>query len=234
MQHWFVKDYATAVTWLQGGRKKHDRPLYSRGLRLQYRSKGNIAVVDRWSGMDIVTYHADDTMTIYAPTVTTHWGSTYNLARSQGVRQVLREYGGFQDVYQKNHNVYLLEYDHKMTPPKIRGCNSCRSTGHRKEWCGPIQCYSTCDHPDKPILNSIYSGRNWHYHACKHGEPKAHTILNNLEQCFRCNGIGKADYGSKPIAMMWDGSPLRIKDGKVINNQPTELEKAIAAYVKTG
>lgn len=234
MQHWFVKDYASAAAWLQGGRKKYDRPLYSRGLRLQYRSKDRIAVVDRWSGIDILTYHPDNTMTIQAPTVTTHWGGTYNLARSQGVRLVLREYAEFQDVYQKNRNVYILEYGHQTTPPKVQGCRSCRSTGKRKEWCSPVQCYSTCGYPDRPILQSVYSGRNWHYHACEHNQQKSHTILSETNKCWRCNGVGKADYGSKPIAMMWDGSPLRIRNGKVINNQPTELEKAIAAYVKTG
>jgi hypothetical protein len=156
------------------------------------------------------------------------------MLRSQGVRQVLREYGGFQDVYQKNYNVYLLEYGYQSTPPKIQGCRSCRSTGKQKLWCSPLQCYSTCGYPDKPILNNVYSGRNWHYHACEHGNSKSHQILSDDQQCWRCKGAGKADYGSKPIAMMWDGSPLRIKHGKVINNQPTALEKAIAAYVKTG
>lgn len=232
MQHWFVTDYASAAAWLAGGRKKHDRPLYSRGLRLQYRSKGNIAVVDRWSGIDIVIYHADDTMTIQAPTVTTHWGGTYNLAKSQGVRQVLREYAKFQDVYQKNYNTYILEYGHAITPPKIQGCRSCTSTGKQKQWCAPVQCYSVCGYQDRPVIPGK-NYRNWHSHPCEHNNVNAHKIYTE-NKCWRCQGVGKADYGSKPIAMMWDGSPLRIKHGKVINNQPTELEKAIAAYVKTG
>ncbi len=234
MRHWFVQDYATAVTWLQSGRKKTDRPLYSRGLRLQYRSKGNIAVVDRWSGVDILYYHPDNTMTIQAPTVTTAWGSHYNLAWSQSVRLVLTEYGGFQNVYKKNGRVYILEYDHKNTPPKIQKCRSCSGLGKQKVWCTPVTCWNDpCKYPDRATIGTPNKYRNWHEHACEHGNAKMHQIYSE-DDCYRCGGAGKADYGSKPVAMMWDGSPLRIRDGKIINNQPTELEKAIAAYVKTG
>jgi hypothetical protein len=32
--------------------------------------------------------------------------------------------------------------------------------------------------------------------------------------------------------MAWDGSPLRLLNGKLVKQPPTELEKRIAAYVK--
>ena len=233
MQHRYVKDYATAAAWLKGGRKKYDRPLYSRGLRLQYRTGNRIAVVDRWSGTDILYYHPDDTMTIQAPTVTTAWGSQYSLLRSQSVRLVLAEYAGFQNLYVKNGKARILEYGHNNTPPKIQKCRSCSGLGKQKAWCTPVTCWNDpCKYPDRPVLNAN-KYRNWHEHSCEHGNHKMHKIYTEND-CYRCGGAGKADYGSKPIAMMWDGSPLRIKHGKIINNQPTELEKAIAAYVKTG
>jgi hypothetical protein len=33
--------------------------------------------------------------------------------------------------------------------------------------------------------------------------------------------------------LMWDGSPLRLKDGTPIKAEPTELEKRIAQYVQS-
>jgi hypothetical protein len=172
-------------------------------------------------------------LTIQAPTVTTAWGSQWNLLRSQSVRLVLAEYAGFQNLYLKNGRAYILEYGHNNTPPKIQKCRSCNGLGKQKAWCTPVTCWNDpCKYPDRPVLNAN-KYRNWHEHSCEHGNHKMHKIYTEND-CYRCGSVGKADYGSKPIAMMWDGSPLRIKHGQIINNQPTELEKAIAAYVKTG
>jgi hypothetical protein len=58
-------------------------------------------------------------------------------------------------------------------------------------------------------------------HQVKHGQ-----------QCYSCNGNGYRDYGSKLVSLIWDGSPLRIRDGSLVKQPPTELEKRIAAYVQ--
>jgi hypothetical protein len=57
-------------------------------------------------------------------------------------------------------------------------------------------------------------------------------MVERNRECHYCNGTGKQDYGSKLISMVWDGSPLKLKDGSLVKREPTELEKRIAAYVK--
>jgi len=225
--HWFVYDYDSAQTWLAGGRKKYDRPLYTRGLRLQYRGK-DIAVRDKWGGFDPILFHADGTMTIQAPQSTSHWGGSWNPLRSQGVRYVIKQFSGLQDVFQKANNYYITASDAPLTPAKIQKCRSCHGLGKVDDWCNPGLCRNNPCEEHPWYVNNTY----WHYSVCEHGEKDSHTIPKG-RQCHRCAGNGLRDYGTKPISLMWDGSPLRLKDGTPIKAEPTELEKRIAQYVQS-
>jgi len=40
------------------------------------------------------------------------------------------------------------------------------------------------------------------------------------------------DYGSKPERMLWDGTPLRVRDGKVVKSAASQLERMIADNVE--
>jgi len=225
--HWFVDDYDSAKTWLAGGRKKYDRPLYTRGLRLQTRGK-DIAVRCMWGGFDPILYHPDGTMTIQAPKSTTNWGSTWNPLRSQGSRYIIKKFSGMQDVFQRNGICYITTKDAPLTPSKVQKCRGCRGSGKVDLWCSPNYCRANpCeDHPWS------VGQRYWHYGVCSHGEKDAHTIPKGKD-CYGCSGTGRKDYGNKPISLMWDGSPLRLKDGNPIKAEPTELEKRIANYVQS-
>lgn len=225
--HWFVNDYASAQIWLNGGRKKYDRPLYTRGLRLQYRGT-DIAVRDKWGGFDPVIYHPDGTMTIQAPMSTSHWGGSWNPLRSQGVRYVIKSFANLSDVYQRNGQFYITTRNPIKTPAKIQKCRRCHGTGMVDSWCSPPYCRDT------PCENHPWSAQTdyWHYGVCAHGEHDSHTIPQSKE-CYGCTGVGRKDYGNQPISLMWDGSPLRLKNGNAIKSEPTELEKRIANYVQS-
>lgn len=227
MGAWWISNYDEAKTYLAGGRKKWDRPMYMRGLRLQQRGK-DIAILDKWAGFDPILFHPDGTLTIQAPpNMATRWGGTWNPLRSQSVRRNIQDFSGLQYVFQRNYKVYIVEQNAAIEPPKIQKCRSCKGKGRVDNWCHPPYCSirtGKCDkHPN--------TGNSWHYDVCEHGNSGGHKIPLG-QQCYRCSGSGKMDYGSNPVKIVWDGSPLRLFNGKIVKQPPTELEKAIAAYVK--
>lgn len=231
MGAWWISNYDEAKTYLAGGRKKWDRPMYMRGLRLQQRGK-DIAIMDKWYGFDPVLFHPDGTLTIQAPNNSvTHWGGTWNPLRSQGVRYNIRHFGNLQQVFQKNGTIYITTQDALRTPSKVQRCRGCKGSGKRDTWCSPTYCHNPFPCEDHPEWNPGTSRGYWHYGKCAHGISDSHVIPKGTD-CYSCNGTGKQDYGNKLISIAWDGSPLRLLNGKLVKQPPTELEKRIAAYVK--
>ena len=230
-------DYDHAVRWIMKSKKVSDRnvsrTMYYYGMRLVRRSTTSIAVYVPWSQHDIATYYADGTMTIELPTVTSKWSSNYQYSslHSQGHRRIARVLSGVKDIYIRKGVGYILEQDHKFTPSKVTKCRMCSGTGKQDSNCYPNYCQrgwgkAVC--PDHP--NEVLSRGGWHHIPCEHGHISSHVIPND-RTCYQCNSTGKFDYGNKPIALMWDGSPIRIKDGNLYRREPSELEKRIAAYV---
>ena len=227
MGAWWISNYDEAKSYLAGGRKKWDRPMYMRGLRLQNHGT-SIAIVDKWYGFNPVLFHPDGTLTIQAPqSVPTNWGGTWNPLRSQGVRYNLRHFGQLQQVFQKDGTIYITTQDALRTPSKVQKCRSCSGHGLIDSWCTPPYCQNNTPCEEHPQATARY----WHYGICSHGNTDSHKLIRS-QNCYRCSGTGKRDYGNKLISMAWDGSPLRLKDGKLVKQPPTELERRIAAYVK--
>lgn len=228
MGAWWISNYDEAKSYLAGGRKKWDRPMYMRGLRLQNRGK-DIAIMDKWYGFDPVLFHPDGTLTIQAPKASpTAWGGTWNPLRSQGVRFNIKHFGQLQECVQRNGEIYITTQDALRTPSKVQKCRGCKGSGLVDGWCSPPYCPNHAPCPDHPqVAKNTY----WHYSLCPHGQDSSHRLINN-QQCYRCSGSGKFDYGNKLISIAWDGSPLRLKDGNIVKQAPTELERRIAAYVK--
>ena len=229
-----LQSYANAEAWIKGGRGKGvDRTLYYRGMRLQARKGGLYAVHLPWGNIDIATIDKDDVLTIQAPTINTGWGS-WNSLKSQGIRYSLIQVAGVYNIYQKNYKHYIVEKDFARTPTKLQGCRTCSSTGLVDKWCSNAICYDGdgedgCPtHPGAIYRNPL---SQWHTAPCEHNIDMGHTIKRG-QQCFYCGGAKKRNYGGKPVSLMWDGSPLRIKDGKIIKKALSELEKAMAAYVQ--
>lgn len=232
-------DYHDAARWLRQSKRVVDRDRertmywgYNRA-RLIRRSPDTIAIFVPWLQSDITTYHSNGDMFIHVPTkYTTSWGGTFSPLRSQGLRYMLRLISGVDNIYIRNGVSYLLPRNAPRTPTKIQGCRTCKSSGKLNEVCHPRNCYSgrgssTChQHPDA-VLDSY----GWHMVECEHGKLNQHTMYNARE-CWACSGAGRRNYGNNPIALVWDGSPIRIKNGELVKKEPSELEKRIAAYVK--
>lgn len=230
---WYVTDYDTAKSYMSNGRKTWDRPMYVRGLRLQYRGK-DIAVVDNWYKCDPILFHSDGTLTIQAPqSIPNNWGGTWNPLRSQGFRRNFKDFSGLQGMYQKAGQIYITTQSALRSPSKIQKCRGCHGLGLVDSWCSPPYCntnFPCSEHPEwKPLM--VSHNYNWHYGNCPHGNTDSHSVPNSRE-CYGCNGVGMREYGNKLISMVWDGSPIRLRDGNIVMQPPTELEKRIAAYVK--
>lgn len=227
---WHVTNYDAAKAYLSGGHKKWDRPLYVRRLRVQSRAK-DIAVVDKWFNFEPILFHPDGTLTIQAPAaIQTYWGGSWNPLRSQSVRRNIREFSGLQGVFQRAGQIYITTQDALRTPSKIQKCRSCKGSGLVDSYCSPPYCHNAfpCEeHPEwKPDSNS-----RWHTGPCPHDRTDGHTMPKS-QNCYYCKGVGLREYGNNLISIAWDGSPIRLRDGNLVKQPPTELEKRIAAYVQ--
>jgi hypothetical protein len=227
---WSVRDYDTATIWLQEGRKKYVRPLYMRGLYMSKVSNGDIVITDKWAQFNPVVFHRDGTKTIQAPVINRPWGS-WNSLSSQTVRYNILQFSGIAQIYQKNFECHLVFQDALTTAPKIQGCKTCKQTGKMDSWCNSTYCSNDWPCAEHPDAVQGASASSWHKVPCEHGVLHGHEVKQG-QQCYYCNGTRKRDYGSKLISLIWDGSPLRIKNGSLVKQPPTELEKRIAAYVQ--
>lgn len=230
-------DWQWASNFLAGGRKKYERPLYDRGLRIwkanKWDAETDIHIGWMWNGpTPFITYHYNGTTTITGGNHgTNRWPSLF----SYSLRFTIQRYAGLQ-VIQRNFKFYLIEEDPRIMPAKIQGCRQCSQTGLQDMHCYPQTCWSleedgTCKrHPDVEITNNNSYSR-WHTISCEHGETDHHVIKNG-NSCYYCSGTKKRDYGSKPERTLWDGSPLKVRDGKIIKSAATLLERMVADYAE--
>jgi hypothetical protein len=235
-----VRDWNWANDFLNGGRKKHERPLYDRSLRLWKTNKwdadSNINVGYPWmTQTPFVIYHKDGTTTIQGATYPHGWSAL----RGYSTRFTIQRYAGIK-VIQRDFKFYLIEHNGIVTPPKIQGCRTCSQSGLVDGWCYSRNCYNGSpgadgrmhceEHPDATYIgiNHQYS---WHSVQCTHGLYDGHEIKKGMV-CTTCQGARKYDYGSKPERTQWTGTPLRLRDGKIIKSAATLLERMVADYVE--
>jgi hypothetical protein len=236
-----MRSYADWESYIAGGRKKYERTLYDRGLRIKHANKfkrgGDIEIVIPWlNNFPIITIHPDDTMTLRGEQTTTHWGGSYSPLKAQSSRYTLWKYAGIE-VVQRNFKFRLFEEDAALTPPKIQGCRTCNKTGKVDGWCNGSTCWDVnqltgkCpNHPDA-TLSDIEKQRGRHTLLCEHNETKSHKVARGF-RCYGCSGTGKRDYGSKRVSLLWDGSPIKVKDRKIYKQPLTDLERIVASYVR--
>ena len=225
--------------------------MYDRGLRIwkerAWDPDSDLTIGWKYSGTirPFVTYHKDGTTTIQADSTPSQGGwYGWTPLRSQSVRLTIVRYSGITSLYQRNYKHYIVDKNYDVSPSKIQGCRMCRQSGKVDSWCSPTTCWSggfneprneegnltfSCpDHTDASVVNPW---ARYHYVPCEHGEKQGHTVPKG-QTCYGCSGTGKRDYGNKPIPLMWDGSPLRLRDGNVIKEPATLLERMIANYVQ--
>lgn len=229
-----------ADDFLKGGRKKYERPLYDRGLRIfktnKWDSESDIAISWSWTkATPFVVYHKDGTTTISAPTFPHGWSAL----RGYSNRFTIYRYAGIQ-VLQRNYKFYLQEDNAPLSPPKIQGCRTCSQSGLVDGWCFSHTCYNGkqgedgrmhCEtHPEANYIGQLHQYR-WHTVPCPHGQSDGHPVKKGIV-CGTCGGAKKYDYGSKPERMLWDGTPLKLRDGVIIKSAASQLERMIADNVE--
>ena len=236
-------------TYLKGGRKKYMRPLYEYGMVIEKANKfqptgGDLHIKAKWAGsLPFIIVHNDDSFTLLGGKTYTPWGGAYNILSSQGIRYRMWKYTGI-NVFQKDNKIRVIDEDVKYTPTKIQRCRGCRGTGLVDKWCSADTCwngeyyvgdglsiYACPDHPDASEPKNNYS--RYHMVPCEHNIVDNHIVPRGA-QCWSCTGSGKREYGNKPISLLWDGSPLRVKDKKIVSvTGPglSNLERLVAQYV---
>lgn len=242
-----MADWQWASDFLARGRKKYERPLYDRGLRIWKEHKWvadspiNIGWKYSLYGSVFITFYKDGTTTIRGNNEATHgWGNKWMPLKSQSVRLTIQRYANIK-VVQKDFKFYLEESGAPLTPAKIQNCRKCKGSGKVDGWCGVYPCwkgswYEANDEaifacPDHPEAEPATNHSSYHNLACEHGNLAGHNVLKGMS-CYCCNGSGKRDYGSKPERTQWDGSPIRIRDGKLIKSIPSLLERMVADNVE--
>ena len=223
--------------FLAGGRKKHERPLYDRGLRIwklnKWDADSDIAIGWKYSGNSnpFVIHHKDGTTTIQ----TNKFPSGWNALNNYSTRLTIMRYAGVKDLFQRNFKFYIVEDDAGITPPKIQGCRQCKQTGLQDVWCYPQNCWSSVEQADGTYDCAEHPGqgtRRWHSVACEHGFTQNGHMIKDGTTCYYCQGTKKRDYGSKLERTQWDGTPLRLRDGKIIKSAANLLERMVADYVQ--
>lgn len=225
-----VQDYQEAAQWLSRGKRKWERPLYTRGLRLRRKPAINnpspdIEVFCRWAQQGLVVYHSDGTTTIQADIANTAWGGRFFPLHSWSLRTTIRDFSGVRELYQRNNKIHIVFQDAAYKPGKLQKCRRCHGFGLVDGYCHLPYCYLD------DCKDGIVDGYGkFHRHRCEHGLTTNH-YTPKTDNCYSCQGNGKRLYGQGYVSMLWDGSPLRLQNGSLVNNKPSELEKAIAAYV---
>ena len=239
-----VLTYDQASSWLRQGRMKHERSLYYGNYRIwkENRWSHNSDLCIGWTGHSYVTLHYDGTTTIQGNSVSESGIISYHDFRnSYSIRQLISRYAGV-NVYRKNHKLYLETNEADISPPKIQACRSCSSTGKVHVTCFLETCWGKeksmngfmwCDvHPDLDLMKpSLYNTRRHHDVPCEHGREEEHTLYR-AATCSACNGERKRDYGSKLIPILWNGGPIKLRDGKIINTPVSQFKSNIEWMVK--
>jgi hypothetical protein len=165
--------FARAEAYLAKGKSKTDRPLGST-KRLARVDEDTITVV--LHNTAIVTYHRDGTFTIY--------GGGWNTVTTKAM---IRTYS---PVSIWSHNgEWIVGDTGERTPARVQKCRSCKGRGR---WMEADYCYGrTYWGPDGNYLSTPA--------PCEHGNTERHQTGESERACYRCNGAGRVDYGSKLI-----------------------------------
>jgi hypothetical protein len=98
----------------------------------------------------------------------------------------------------------IMHLDDPVTPPKIQKCRVCHGVGQqeRQVYCSPYYEW-------EPVYKK---------EPCPHGHNVSHVVGTEMVDCWRCHGMGSADYGSKPIHTPWPSGYATVDaDGRVLS-----------------
>ena len=145
---------------------------------------------------------------------------------------------------------YLILPNAEVSPIRLRRCPQCHGKKRIDLECeGALLCNNRrCARTDKYSFelekyeSSPYLKKPkwWHpldkellhsHGACSHGLHKQH-LLYNAADCPKCEGIGKINIGNKPVPVILDGHPLRLRLGTIVKTPLSNKKERIPLHVK--
>lgn len=183
-----IATFTAAETYLAKARNKRSRRLASNRYVARV-DEDTIALVLHTTA--VVTYHRDGTFTIY--------GGGWNTVTT---KRTIADYSPAHPS-SDGHGAWIVGYTGETTPPRVRKCRTCKGAG---TWQEEARCYGP------QYVGWDTSTRTARYAAeCSHGETAAHSLGMVGRSCYRCEGTGQADYGSRPIPVTVTASqPYRV------------------------
>lgn len=217
-----ISNWDEANTYLNAGRNKTERPLWS-SWRICRLSSGSIGIYDKKKGVDqcYVIYHADGSVEL----------DYHHYWIDNRTSSIMLEYCGVDgfNTTEWQRTFYLPSFGN--TPADVQQCNRCAGKKTVETSCGgPGWCEEALNFPKHLRDTGAPNAHCRHYETdkhpldcCEHGETKTHMYD---VRCPYCNGAGVADYGSKPEWREWPRKdpndtystmlPIRIKDGVLV------------------
>lgn len=220
MAHPKIQSWTEANDYINAGRSKTERPLFS-AWRIKRVDNDGIAIIKkedlpRQNFTPPLIYYKDGTVVL---TLEYFDGTTM---------EMYAEYAGQElQIYGSRYHLPSLG----KTPDNYQPCNGCDATGQRDTNCyGPSMCLEV-DHIPAHLLETGAPGAHCSHfeterHAlslCEHGNKEGHPYK---VQCHVCEGNKQRNYGGKINYQEWPTvvsatglrslAPLKIKDGQVI------------------
>lgn len=210
----YAEAFTLAEAFLSKGRSRFERPIAS-NTTLVRTGEDDIAIVLHSTA--VVTYHRDGTMTIFGG----GWNTVTTKAR---IREFSPAHPG-----SNGKGGWHVGVTGQITPSKIQKCRTCKHRGTWIEpvvcwgprhthygspdnWCGGAQEVYDVPYAGSGDWDAHWQSRRiqacahgWHgtrgHHTkpCAHGSWSQHQTGTREASCYRCNGTGMQDYGSKPV-----------------------------------
>lgn len=189
-----------------------ERPINGKLKHRVHRLGEDIAL--RLHYTDVVIFHVDGTVTYD----TGGWNTVTT-------RRFINEHGPVR-VHTEKGDLY---FGHQIgtSPERVAKCRTCSGAGTTPRECyGPSWCYIW---PAGGIEQCAHGQTTNHRRElCGHGQREGHPLPP--VKCWRCDGVGRTDYGSRPLYLPWDGDKYRFHPDDVV----TQIQKPTTIYAVSG
>jgi hypothetical protein len=155
---------------------KGNRPLQN-NTRLIRADADAIAVV--LHNTAVVTYRRDGTFVIYGG----GWNSVTTKDRIRGWSPA--------NPHSDGSGGWVVGYTGELTAARVQKCRSCKGRGR---WMAADYCYGRTYAPH--AVDGMWRHET---RPCEHGQTERHATGESERVCYRCDGAGRVDYGSKPV-----------------------------------
>lgn len=218
MKKVIVTSWQEASDYLKGGRDPDDRPLDSY-LRLKRVNPGDSdsAIKVCWKDHPQywqVAFNKDGSLDLNT-----------DRNKSNSMNLTINQYAAAQGVYVFIRGgvlqIHLPHMGH--TASKSKKCSQCVNGNSYHTCAGPDFCYEVVNkYPaylvdtGAPGLVCAHGESETHFtQKCEHGEIRSHKATTN-NKCWSCHGSGKINTRPRPLSVDWDGTPITIKNGQLV------------------